>query len=187
MSSSSTHPKGPQAELTLIGTTIKPFGLTGEIKVRPESFDIHRHNQLSEVVFKKHPKAKPINLKVAASRLQGNFWHLKFENYLTPEAVKEFSGGLLFVEDENRLELPEDMIYTSDVIGFRAVDMEGKDLGEIVEILEYPNQDLIKIHPVNPDHKEYLVPWVEAFVKKVDEENQQMHIQFDLLEGLYEN
>ena len=46
--------------MVLVGYTRKPFGLTGEMKVKPESFDLNRHEQLKEVVFQKTQNSKKV-------------------------------------------------------------------------------------------------------------------------------
>ena len=64
------------------------------------------------------------------------------------------------------------------LLGFHIVD-QGKDLGEILEVIEQPHQILCRI---DWKGKEALIPVNEAFLKKLDPKKKQVHME--LPEGL---
>jgi 16S rRNA processing protein RimM len=180
-------------DMVLVGYTQKPFGLIGELKVKPESFDLNRHELFKEVFFKKTMSSEAIKLEVSSSRIQNRSWLIKFKGYKSPESVKEYSGGMLFVSKDQRLPIPENQVYVSDVKGCTAIDLEGNVIGRIMEIQEHANQDILviaresKMHSAVGKNSSVLVPWNHIFVKKVDTEKKIMIIDFSQLEGLYEN
>ncbi len=170
-------------DLILIGQTLKPYGLLGEMKVRPETFDIERHEKLKTVLFKRAHETEFLTLKIIASRHDDNFWFLKFENLKTPEAAAEYSGGMLFIPASERLELPEDMVYISDLIGLMAIDELGKELGPIKEIHENGAQDLIVIQT---PRKEIVIPWLEPFVTSINLPEKKVMVDISLLREILE-
>jgi len=172
-------------ELIQIACTMKPFGLTGELKVRPESSFPNRHESLKTVFYKKNQNSKPVKLQVRASRLHQKFWFLKFEDIFTPEDARNYSGGMLLIPKDERIELPKDKIYISDIVGFAAVSEENERLGVISEVQEYPTQELLVIN--RQEKQDMLVPWIKEFVLEIDSEKKEAVIDTSKLRGLYED
>jgi 16S rRNA processing protein RimM len=167
--------------LVLVGYTLKPFGLLGEVKVRPASFDPERHASLDKVWFKKREDAEPEELEVRASRADGEYWFLKFKGLKTPESVAHLSGGYLFVSQEDSLELPEDMVFLSDVPGMKVVDENGQDVGTVSEVLDQGAQELLS---VRTGGKDLLIPWNDHFVLRIDKEKRIVEVDMSALRGL---
>lgn len=165
----------------LIGYTQKPFGLLGEMKVRPATFDFDRHSTLSKVYFRKRIGDEPEALEVRATRADEDSWYLKFKDMKTPEMVARLSGGQLLIPAEERLELPEDMVYLSDVPGMAVIDEEGKNIGKVVEVLE---QGPLEYLVVNTGKKDILVPWTDPFVIRIDKATRQVLVDISTLRGM---
>lgn len=171
----------PIENLVLVGYTMKPFGLLGELKVRPASFDPDRHANLDKVYFKKKEDSETEALEVRSSRADADSWFLKFKGLKTPEAVAHLSGGFLFVAQEDTLELPEDMVYFSDLPGMKVVDEEGKDVGTVAQVVEQGAQELLS---VRTGGKELLIPWNDHFVNRIDKKSRIVHVDMSALRGL---
>jgi 16S rRNA processing protein RimM len=171
----------PPDNLVLIGYTQKPYGLLGELKVRPATFDFDRHTQLSTVYFRKRDGAETETLEVRATRADADNWYLKFKDMRTPESVAHLSGGQLLIPAEERLELPDDMVYVSDVPGMIVIDEEGKKVGKVLEVLEQGTQELIV---VGTGKKDLLIPWNDHFVKRIDKTARQVLVDISALRGI---
>ncbi len=179
---SGTQPSSPAAnEFVLIGYFQKPFGLLGEIRVKPETFDFNRHQHLTTVYFQKGTEAAPVPLKIGATRDDGMFWYLRFEGHRTPESVSHLSGGQLLIPESERLPLPENMVYFSDMPGLKVVDETGAEIGKVREILENAASELLL---VDTQKGETLIPWNEHFVKKIDLPSQVVHVDMTQLREL---
>jgi 16S rRNA processing protein RimM len=170
-----------KVRLVLVGYTLKPYGLLGEMKVRPASFDPERHASLKRVFFRKREGEETVEAEVRASRADGEFWYLKFEGCKTPESVAHLSGGFLYVAEEDQAELPEDMVFISDLPGMDVVDELGQALGKVAHVLDQGAQELIAVR-VGP--KEILIPWNDHFVKRIDKEARIVHVDMTALRGL---
>jgi 16S rRNA processing protein RimM len=165
----------------LIGYTLKPYGLVGELKVRPASFDFDRHAGLSRIFFRKRDGAEVSELEVRESRADGEFWYFKFKDLRTPEAVAHLSGGQLLLPAEERLELPEDMVYLSDVPGMDVFDETGALVGPVIEVLE---QGAGEILVVGTGRKSIHIPWNDHFVKGIDKAGRKVNVDLSALRGL---
>jgi 16S rRNA processing protein RimM len=171
----------PNDNLILVGYTMKPYGLLGEVKVRPATFDPERHASLDKVWFKKREDSEPEELEVRASRADRESWYLKFKGLKTPESVAHLAGGYLFVSQEDSLELPEDMVFLSDVPGMKVVDEAGKDVGTVTEVLDQGAQELLS---VRTGGKDLLIPWNDHFVLRIDKEKRIVEVDMSALRGL---
>jgi 16S rRNA processing protein RimM len=183
-------------DLVLIGYSRSPFGLTGEIKVKPETHDISRHSLLKQVFFKKTPGSAIIELEVEGSRLHMNLWYLKFKGYGSPEQAKMLSGGMLFIHKKDRLPAPDESFYPDELIGFTARDQNNQTLGRVEGIQESPGQDLFIVNRNKEKRirKEQLsstdtmlIPWNDIFVNNIDMEQKIISFDVSRLEGLYED
>jgi 16S rRNA processing protein RimM len=149
--------------------------------VRPASFDLDRHASLHTVYFKKKDHDAPEALEVRATRSDGEFWFLKFKGMTTPEAVGHLSGGMLFIPAEERLELPADMVYVSDVPGMRVVDENGQEIGTVKEVLDQGAQDILVVQGRG---KEILIPWNDNFVRRVDQADRLVSVDLSALRDI---
>lgn len=173
----------PPDNLILVGYTLKPYGLLGEMKVRPESFDPERHASLSRVFFRKREGAETEALEVRASRADAEYWYLKFKGLKTPESVAHLSGGFLYVAEEDKAPLPEGMVFVSDLPGMRVLDEAGQELGKVAQVLDQGAQELLA---VRVGTREILIPWNDHFVKFIDKQARVVHVDMSTLRGLLE-
>lgn len=171
----------PADNLILIGYTQKPYGLVGELKVRPATFAFERHASLRTVYFRKKAEDAPLALEILSTRGEGDSWYLKFKDMKTPESIAHLAGGQLLIPAEERLELPEGMVYVSDVPGMTVIDENGQELGEVLEVLEQgPNELLV----VGGPQKEILIPWNDHFVTLVDKAKRQVRVDISSLRDI---
>ena len=168
-------------DLILVGVLQKPYGLLGEIKVKPETFDFERHEQLKTVHCRKRHGVDIETLTVRSTRADDRYWYLKFEDLKTPEAVAHLSGMELCVDATERLELPQGMVYFSDMPGLNVIDEKGEAVGVIVEVVETGASEFLTIRESKGD---ILVPWNDTFVKKIDLESKTVELDLSTLRGV---
>lgn len=171
----------PPDNLILVAYTLRAYGLLGELKVRPTTFDDARHASLERVFFRKREDGETLKLNVRSSRSDGECWYLKFKDLKTPEAVAHLSGGYLYVAEEDSPELPEDMVYVSDLPGMKVFDEEGKELGAVTKVVDQGAHELLA---VRIDGKELLIPWTDHFVKRIDKTARTVQVDISALRGL---
>jgi 16S rRNA processing protein RimM len=92
--------------------------------------------------------------------------------------VAHLSGGQLLIPAEERLPLPDDMVYVSDMPGMKVIDVTGETIGTVVEVLEHGAHDLLV---VGTPKKEIHIPWNDHFVKKVDKATRTVDVDISML------
>ena len=98
-------------------------------------------------------------------------WHrgrlvVSFREYPDRTAVETLRGERLFVDvpaDETPSQ-PEEY-FDRQLIGLRALGADGRQVGEIVEVLHLPAQDCLAVETTSGRR---LVPFVSALVPRVD-------------------
>ena len=82
-------------------------------------------------------------------------------------AAETLRGTILEADvDPDALPEDEDEFYDRQLVGLRAVHVDGHELGTIAEVLHLPGHDLLAVR--TPDEREVLVPFVHAIVPEVD-------------------
>ncbi|HEY9722322.1 MAG TPA: ribosome maturation factor RimM [Oscillatoriaceae cyanobacterium] len=164
-----------------VAQIVTPFGVQGELKVRPETDDPLRLKEL-KVVSCLLATGERIELHPEIVKLRKDgVLVVKFKEFDAPEPAAKLRRAWLQVPLSEAKREPGKVLY-ADVLGLIARDdATNAPLGTVREVLRAA-QDLLEIE--TPDGKEVLVPWVDVFVKKVDLEGRE--IRLTPPEGLFE-
>jgi 16S rRNA processing protein RimM len=102
---------------------------------------------------------------------------LQLEGIANREAARRFVSKLVWIteEDFNRLSQSSSPI---GLLGYHVIEGD-QDLGEVIEVIEQPNQ---MICVIKYQGKEALIPIHAESLKKIDKRNKKIHV--DLPEGL---
>lgn len=90
---------------------------------------------------------------------------LRFEEVVDRDQAAGLQGAYLTVPLEQARPLPDGQFYHFQLVGLRVRDRHGRDLGTVVDVLEYPANDVLQ---VRGEQGEVLVPMVRAVVQAVD-------------------
>lgn len=110
----------------------------------------------------KHEKGR--DLVVEAARGHRDRFLVTFEGVET-RSEAELLRGALYVAEEEKRELEEDEYWLQDLVGCRVETVDGDAIGEVVDVIEAPAQDLLVVS--TPDGERY-VPMVKEIVPSVD-------------------
>ncbi len=170
-----------KAELVIVGTITKVFGLRGEVKVRPEPGlfdDIQKYQQF--VVST--PKGKKV-LKVQNVRGGGGmFLIFKFEGIDSPEDASLIKGLDLKVPENELAELGKDEFYFYQLEGLTVKTTSGRVIGKVTKVVPMPASEILEVS--DEDGRETLIPVLKVFVKKIDLDAGEILVE--LPEGLEE-
>jgi len=170
----------PEAYI-LIGVVQKPFGLIGEIKIKPETFDFDRHKDLKTVTFRLREGGELKQAAVISTRADARYWYLRLDGYRTPEAAAVFSGSELLVPGEEKLELPAGMVYFADIPGCVLHDEHGESVGIVDDVVDQGVQQLFRI---KRPQGELLIPWNDHFIKAIDTQGRRIDADLGPLRGV---
>jgi 16S rRNA processing protein RimM len=70
------------------------------------------------------------------------FVYLTLEGCAAPEDVEKLRGLELYIDRAHAAPLPEGMFYLADLMGCRALDEEGRELGVLTEVLQHGPTDV---------------------------------------------
>jgi 16S rRNA processing protein RimM len=164
-----------------VGKLVNSQGIHGEVR-------IISHTDFPETRFAKGSRlqlfhssfSQPLPLEVVSSRVQKNFYVVKFKNYDSINDVEKFKNGMLKIPEDDLLELENDEFYIHQVVGCRVVTEEGEEIGEIKEVLSPGANDVWVVK--RPEEKDLLLPYIDDVVKRVDIHERKVTVH--LMEGL---
>jgi len=145
-----------------MGRIAAPFGVKGWVKIQTfsedpgtlmdfESWRVGRGEQQTQYT-------------VEAIQDHSNTLVAKLVGIDDREAAYALRGQEISVAKRDLPPPEENEFYWSDLIGLKAVNREGVELGRVDSLLETGAQDVLVIK----GKREHLIPFVAAFVGKVD-------------------
>jgi 16S rRNA processing protein RimM len=143
-----------------------PFGVKGFVKAKPLSGELEHLARLDAAVLRRLDNETLFPIEEI--RLAGNALLIKFRGIETPEAAKTLSGAELLVDRDHAAPLGEDEYYVEDLRGLPVCNAQGTKLGEILDVLEGGNGQLLELRL--PGGATRLVPFMNEFFGEVDPE-----------------
>ncbi|MDO5018532.1 MAG: ribosome maturation factor RimM [Lagierella massiliensis] len=161
-------------EFIKVGYITNTHGIKGDIKIYPLTDYPERF--LEDIDFFIDKKFK---VKITKARYYRGLIYASLDGYDNINKVLRFKSKYIYVSEENRVSLPSDTYFISDLEGMDVVD-RGKIVGKVVEVLFNSTNDIYRC--TSNDGKEFLIPAVKAFIKEIDVENKKLHVE--LIEGI---
>ncbi|MCH7803214.1 MAG: 16S rRNA processing protein RimM [Acidobacteria bacterium] len=166
------------AQFSSIARIVKRRGVRGEVAAELLTDFPERFSSLDEVrIFNGEREYWE---KIEKHWFHKNRVILKFRGRDRPEEVEELIGGDVQVSEDQRVSLPQDNYYHSDLIGCQVLEDE-EVLGGVTGIFETGAAGC-NLVVTRADGREFMVPLVREFVLKVDVEKKV--IQVNLPSGL---
>ncbi|MGI6687684.1 MAG: ribosome maturation factor RimM [Christensenellales bacterium] len=146
-----------------IGQVLRPQGLRGEVKVRPDTDDPARFLQLSRVYEKSADAFLPLEVKNVSIRK--GMVYLTLGEDATVEAAEVRRGLMLYIDRAHAVPLGEYENYIADLIGCQLVDTQGQPIGKLKDILQPGAND---IYVVDTPEGELLIPALRHVILDVN-------------------
>jgi 16S rRNA processing protein RimM len=143
-----------------------PFGVKGFVKAKPLSGEAEHLAGLETAVLRRADTEKTFYIE--ETRIMGNALAIKFRGIESPEAAKALSGAELLVDRDHAAPLGRDEFYVEDLRGLPVYSSGGERLGEIRDVLEGGNGQLIELRL--PGGETRLAPFRSEFFGEVDPE-----------------
>ncbi|MGC4174755.1 ribosome maturation factor RimM [Demequina sp.] len=120
-------------------------------------------------------------LTLLRAREQSGRWVASFAELTDRTAAENARGTVLLIEGTESDE--DDAWYVHELVGLTAVKADGTEVGEVVDLLDLPAQDVLVVR--EPSGHRAMIPFIEAFVPHVDIANGTVIVNppFGLLEG----
>jgi 16S rRNA processing protein RimM len=148
----------------VVGRIGRPHGIRGQVTVEPRTDEPdQRFAPGSRLLI-----ANTDDVLVVSSM----HWH-SGRLLLTIEGVEDRNGAealrdTIVEVDRDPLELPEEPgeYFDSQLVGCQVFDADGLDLGEVIDVVHLPSQDLLSV--TSAAGREFMIPFIEQFVPEVD-------------------
>lgn len=149
--------------LVVVGEVTAPFGIRGQIKVRPLLEDAKALQRVPGGVVLRFPDGREETRKVkgVGSAAQRGAAVLSMEGIETRDASESLRGVLLLIRKSQLPPLEEDAYYEGDLVGLQVVTESGRDLGAIEQVHFYPANDVYET-------SDAMIPAIADVVVKVD-------------------
>jgi len=152
-------------DLVLVGRVVKPQGRHGEVAVLPLSDRPDRFPTLRRA-FVPAPGGAAREVRVVRCWAHKGRFVLAIEGVSTIDEAEGLRGAELRIEEQELEALPAGSFYHHELVGLRAVDEQGAELGAVDEVMETGAETRVLV--VRGPGGETLLPFAEAFVKSVD-------------------
>ena len=170
---------GPLETVT-VGQIGRPFGVKGQVKVRPLSDVPGRFDALTDVRLVAKD-GRTLETHVTTVRHAGTELIVGFAGLTTPEEAKCWSGGLVQASRGTAPALPAGQYYECDLVGLAVQTDQGQPLGVLEEIWELPGNH---VFVVRQGAKETLIPAAKQWVTGIDLDRRMMTVR--MLSGMDE-
>jgi 16S rRNA processing protein RimM len=152
-----------------MGVILGAHGIKGELKVKSFAAlatDIAAYGSLSDEAGKRHFALTLARGKTGTASANG-IVIARLDGIVDRDAAQALKGQRLYVDRDLLPKIAEkDTFYAADLIGLRALDPNGRNLGRVVNLADYGAGNVLEIEggSMGP----FAAPFVTAFVPSVD-------------------
>ena len=164
-------------DFLMIGEVLKPQGLRGECKIRPYAADLSLF-ETWPVLYRKTKDGEYISLSLTLRRIHEGFVYAVLGDCRSPEDAERLRGEKLYIDRAHAAPLEEGAVYIADLIGCRAVDEHGRELGTLTDVLQHGSVDTWVFSGPRP----FMAPALLEVFPEVDPERKQISVLSSRLE-----
>lgn len=146
------------SQLLKVGKIVNTHGLKGEVKVIALTDDPKRFKDLEYAII----DGKTIN--VEGCKFQKDRVIVKLEGIDRIEDAERLKNKFMEINREDAVDLEEDCYFLADLRECTVFDTEGKNLGQIYDIIQTKNNDVYWIRKP----KELLIPVLRSIVEEIN-------------------
>ncbi|MDR7533924.1 MAG: ribosome maturation factor RimM [Armatimonadota bacterium] len=155
-------PPAPPAWI-VVGRIVRPHGVRGEVRVRPETDFPERLAGRRRVHLRREGALSPV--EITGVRPHGAALLVTLRGVDSLEAAERLRGAELVVARRTLPRLGPNEFYLFEIIGLRARTEDGRLLGVVAEVVRGPAHD---VYVVRGEAGEVLVPALREVVRQVD-------------------
>lgn len=165
-----------------VGRILGAWGVKGGIKVKPFSTEPQALFS-SKRWFVQASEAKPGQqvpplLRVVQAREQNESVVATVQEINDRDSAQALAGARIFVARSSFPTPDNDEFYWVDLIGLQVLEQGGQPLGCVVGLIETGPHCVLRIQPAAADAAEVLIPFVDAYVGRVDLAGRTIHVEW---------
>ncbi|MCF8495932.1 MAG: ribosome maturation factor RimM [Alphaproteobacteria bacterium] len=161
-----------------LGKIVSAHGVKGLVKILPFGEDVSLMETLSPLY--KYETGNS-TIAVALKNKMGKYVLAAVEGVSERNAAEALRGTELYVDQDSLPAIEEDgAYYHGDLIGLKAVDGQGAEIGSVIAVHNFGAGDLLEIRPLQGGG-DFLLPFTNANVSEISGERIVVHIPEGLL------
>lgn len=160
--------------LVYLGFIKKTHGFKGVVKIHVENSDL-KINQKEPFMLEINKKTVPFFIEQLSK--SDKECQVKFEDINSLDEAEEIVGLSVFIESNQKTS--EEVFLSNSTVGFKIIDKKLGPIGEVIEHIEKPGQDMLEI---SFNNKSFFIPYVDEIIFDCNEDEQILYT--DLPEGL---
>ncbi|MCX7944662.1 MAG: ribosome maturation factor RimM [Deltaproteobacteria bacterium] len=164
-----------------IADVVSPHGIKGGLKIYLYNTDDPIIFKLNSVYLGTERDNRAFRI-LRVKSLGGRFCILNLDKVISRKEAEEYKGKKVYITPDMLPELPPNYVYLSLLIGYCVFDESGREIGVVEDFINNGYQDVMVVRHING--VEFMVPFVEEFIRKIDTERGQIFI--NMMEGLLE-
>jgi 16S rRNA processing protein RimM len=169
-------------DLVLVGYVSGAFGLQGWVKIRPYSSTADALLD-APLFWLESPQAGLREVKRMSSKIHGDDVVARLSGVDDRNAAEALKGTIVKISRQLFPELAEGEVYWADLIGLAVQNLQGEDLGVVRDLMDNGAQSILRVAAADVPEAELskherLIPFVEHFVKEVDQQNKKIVVDW---------
>lgn len=160
-----------------LGRFLKTHGYKGELVLLLDSDSPEEYTDLNTIFVDMDGSLVPWFIETIG--IKEDLATVKLEDISGPDQAKDFIKRDVYLPLEKLGDLKGKDFYFHEIIGFEVKDKAHGNIGKVEEILDRPEQEIIRIVS---GKKEILIPLTDQMISKIDRRKKILHL--DTPEGL---
>jgi 16S rRNA processing protein RimM len=154
-------------DLAQVGFVFGAYGVAGWVRIRPFSEDA---DALLKVKTWWLDKPAMHDVDVQQVKLHGGDVVARLVGVTDRNVAEALKGAAVFIPQSCFPVLSDDEFYWADLIGLEVENLQGEHLGKVTDMMSNGPQSILRITPGEVEAQERLIPFVDAFINKVDKQ-----------------
>ncbi len=159
-----------------LGKILKPFSYKGEVSVY-SAIDLKKYN-FSSLLLKINTSLVPFKINSLKNQ-KANIYRINFDSIDSENKAEKLRNIEIFCKKNQLLEEDYNASETKRLIGYKLLDIGEEHIGEITNIINNYQQDLIEVMYIE---KKLLIPYVEEMIIQINHDEKV--IKMELPEGI---
>lgn len=167
-------------DLVLVGHVTGAYGIKGWVRIKPYSADadamLHAKTWWLD-------KPELHDVEAMQAKIHGEDVVAQLMGVADRNAAESLKGAVVQIRRSHFPPLSNDEYYWVDLIGLAVENLQGEHLGSAVDLMDNGAHPILRVAaPVQGEdkQKEWLIPFVDQFVKTIDQQAKKITVDWGL-------
>lgn len=168
-------------DLVLVGHVTGAYGIQGWVRIKPYSVDADAMLHARTWWLDK-PVLRDVDMMQA--KIHGEDVVAQLMGVVDRNMAEVLKGASVQIRRSHFPALSDDEFYWVDLIGLTVENLQGETLGAVVDLIDNGAHPILRVNALVVEStgkpKEWLIPFVDQFVKTVDQAEKKITVDWGL-------